>query len=326
MRPLTGIKASGTLHIGNLLGAIKPCLELSKKYEGFYFVANYHAMNSIFNKHDLIRITKEVASAWFSLGLDPYKNTFYLQSDVPEVFELTCLLNNVTPYGMLQRAHAFKDAIAKNKEVNNGLFQYPVLMAADILLYQPTHVPVGKDQKQHVEMTRDIAIKFNKIYNSEVFVIPEPILQEHVMSIIGLDGKEKMSKSYNNIIPLFSTEKQLRKTIMKIVTDSKTVEEPKDPDKCNVFYYYKLFATKEEQETLTKKYREGGMGYGEAKQILFEKINSILKEPRKRFNELMDSKNNELDNLLKMGAEKARPVAIETLRKARKAVGAYRTL
>jgi tryptophanyl-tRNA synthetase len=320
MRPLTGIKPTGDLHIGNLLGAILPAIEMSKQNEGFYFVANYHAMTTVFNKQDLLRQTKEVAAAWFSLGLDPEKNTFFIQSDIPEVCELTWLLSCVTPYGLLQRAHAFKDAIAKSKEVNDGLFQYPVLMAADILLYQSTHVPVGKDQKQHVEITRDIAIKFNNIYNNEVFTIPEHTIKKEVEIIKGIDG-QKMSKSYNNVIPLFLPEKKLRKTIMKIVTDSKTVEEPKNPDECNVFYYYKLFASKEEQNALAKRYREGGMGYGEAKQSLFEKINSVLAEPRERYNELMNPKNDELEKLLKMGAEKARPIAIKTLRKARKVAG-----
>lgn len=320
MRPLTGIKPSGDLHIGNLLGAIEPAIELSQEHEGFYFVANYHALTSVFNKQEMLKSTKEVAAGWFALGLDPNKNTFFVQSDIPEVCELTWLLSCVTPYGLLQRAHAFKDAQSKNKEVNDGLFQYPVLMASDILLYQSSHVPVGKDQKQHVEITRDIAVKFNNTFNNEVFTIPEPIIKEDVMTIKGIDG-QKMSKSYNNVIPLFIPEKHLRKTIMRIVTDSKTVDESKNPDECNVFYYYKMFADKDSQDSLAKRYREGGMGYGEAKQLLFETINNRLKEPRERFNELMNPKNDELENLLKMGAEKARPIAIKTLRKARKVSG-----
>ncbi len=320
MRPLTGIKPTGDLHIGNLLGAIKPAIELTKNDEGFYFVANYHALTTINDKKTMLEITRQVAAAWLALGLDPGKNTFFIQSDIPEVCELTWLLSCVTSYGLLQRAHAFKDALAKNKEVNDGLFQYPVLMAADILLYQSTHVPVGKDQKQHVEITRDIAIKFNNAFNSEVFIIPKPIIKEDVMTIKGIDG-QKMSKSYNNVIPLFLPEKKLRKTIMKIVTDSKTVEEPKDPENCNVFYYYRLFATKDEQKQLANRYREGGMGYGEAKQALFEVINQQLAEPRERYNELLNPKNDELEKILKMGADKARPIAIKTLRKARKVTG-----
>jgi tryptophanyl-tRNA synthetase len=320
MRPLTGIKPTGDLHIGNLLGAIKPAIELTKKDEGFYFVANYHALTTINDKKTMLDITRQVAAAWLALGLDSDKNTFFIQSDIPEVCELTWLLSCVTSYGLLQRAHAFKDALTKNKEVNDGLFQYPVLMAADILLYQSTHVPVGKDQKQHVEITRDIAIKFNNTFNSQVFIIPEPIIKEEVMTIKGIDG-QKMSKSYNNVIPLFLPEKKLRKTIMKIVTDSKTVEEPKDPEKCNVFYYYRLFATKDEQEQLANRYREGGMGYGEAKQALFEVVNRELAEPRERYNELLNPKNDELEKILKMGADKARPIAIKTLRKARKVSG-----
>ena len=320
MRPLTGIKPTGDLHIGNLLGAIKPAIELTKNDEGFYFVANYHALTTINDKKTMLEITRQVAAAWLALGLDPDKNTFFIQSDIPEVCELTWLLSCVTSYGLLQRAHAFKDALAKNKEVNDGLFQYPVLMAADILLYQSTHVPVGKDQKQHVEITRDIAIKFNNAFNSEVFIIPKPIIKEDVMTIKGIDG-QKMSKSYNNVIPLFLPEKKLRKTIMKIVTDSKTVEEPKDPENCNVFYYYRLFATKDEQKQLANRYREGGMGYGEAKQALFEVINQQLAEPRERYNELLNPKNDELEKILKMGADKARPIAIKTLRKARKVTG-----
>jgi tryptophanyl-tRNA synthetase len=320
MRPLTGIKPSGDLHLGNLLGAIKPAIELSNQNEGFYFVANYHALTTVFNKEEMIHKTKEVAAGWFAFGLNPEKNTFFVQSDIPEVCELTWLLSCVTPYGLLQRAHAFKDAFSKNKEINNGLFQYPVLMAADILLYNTTHVPVGKDQKQHVEIARDVAIKFNNTFNSDVFVIPEPLINEEVMTIKGIDG-QKMSKSYNNVIPLFAPEKELRKIIMRIVTDSKTVEEPKNPDECNVFYYYKLFATKEEQENLAKRYRDGGMGYGDAKQTLFELLNKQFKGPRERFNELMNPKNDELEKLLKMGAEKARPIAIKTLTKARKVSG-----
>ncbi len=320
MRPLTGIKPTGDLHIGNLLGAIKPSIELSNENEGFYFVANYHALTTLFDKKTMINITKEVAVAWISLGLDPNKNTFFIQSDIPEVCELTWILSCFTPYGLLQRAHAFKDAISKSKEVNDGLFQYPVLMAADILLYKATHIPVGKDQKQHVEITRDIALKFNNTFNNEVFVIPEPVIKEDVMTIIGTDG-QKMSKSYNNVIPLFQPEKKLRKTIMRIVTDSKTVEEPKDPSTCNVFYYYKLFATEEEQNNLAKRYREGGMGYGEAKQQLFEVLNRELSEPRERYNELINPKNDELEKILKMGSEKARPIAIKTIQKARKVSG-----
>ncbi len=323
MRPLTGVTPSGDLHIGNLLGTIKPAIELSKDNEAFYFVSNYHALTKTIMKEDLIKRTKEVAAGWFALGLDPNKNVFFIQSDIPEVCELTWILSNVTPYGLLQRAHAFKDAMAKTKEVNDGLFQYPVLMAADILLYNSTHVPVGKDQKQHVEITRDIAIRFNNLYNKDIFVIPEPLIKEEVMTIKGIDG-QKMSKSYNNVIPLFLPEKKLRKVIMKIVTDSKTVEEPKDPETCNVFYYYKLFAKPEEIEDMAKRYREGGIGYGDAKKTLFEIVNRELSEPRRRFNELMDPKNDELEKLLKMGADKARPIAVDTIKKVRKVTGIER--
>jgi len=319
-RTLSGIKPTGNPHLGNYLGFLKPALAMQKDYETFYFIADYHALTTVTKPEDLRESTYDLVAVFAALGMDFEKNTFFRQSDVPEVTELTWLLSCVTPMGMLERAHAYKDAKAKGKEdeLNHGVFAYPVLMAADIIIYNSHYVPVGKDQKQHLEMTRDIAQRFNHLYG-ETFVIPEPRIEEDVATIPGVDGR-KMSKSYGNEIPLFSTEKQLRKVVMRIVTDSKTVEEPKDPDQCNVFQIFRQFADKAQQEHWRKRYTEGGMGYGEIKQATFEAIDAEIREYREKYFAVREDKAR-LDDILAQGALKARKVAQEVVLKARKNVG-----
>ncbi len=324
---LTGIKPTGDPHIGNYLGAIKPGLELSEQYKSFYFIADYHALNSMRDPKELRKMSLEIAAAWLACGLDTEKVVFYKQSHVPETFELATLLAAFTPKGLMNRAHAYKAMIANNKEMNKdiddgvniGLFTYPVLMAADILLFDADIIPVGKDQLQHVEMTNDIAQTINHNYGKQVFKLPQPLLRENSMTVTGLDGR-KMSKSYSNTIPMFLTEKKLRKTIMKIVTNSQTVDEPKDPENCNVFTLYKLFATEEEQKALAEQYRAGGMGWGTAKQILFEKLNSVLTPIREKYNDLM-ADTAYIDRVLKEGSEKARNIADRKIQKLRKTIG-----
>ncbi|MBF0289541.1 MAG: tryptophan--tRNA ligase [SAR324 cluster bacterium] len=317
-RALSGIKPTGDPHLGNYLGMIKPALQLQKKHEAFYFIADYHALTTLHNPQKLREHTYELVATFAALGMDIENHAFFKQSDIPEVTELTWIISCITSKGLLERAHAYKDAIAKQQEVNHGLFSYPVLMAADILIYDSNYVPVGKDQKQHLEMTRDIAIRFNHIFG-ETFVIPEPLIEDDVATIPGLDG-QKMSKSYNNTIPLFTTEKKQRKLVMKIVTDSKTVEEPKDPETCNVFALFSLFATPEQQKALAERYRTGNMGYGEAKQTCFDVINEELKQSREVYFEIRQDFQ-KLDGILEAGRDKARPVAREVLNRVRDHVG-----
>ncbi|MEA3304241.1 MAG: tryptophan--tRNA ligase [Patescibacteria group bacterium] len=275
MRYLTGIKPTGDIHIGNYFGAIKPMVESqSDNNELFVFVANYHALTSVNTGADLRRMTNDVLTTYLACGLTHPNTTLYLQSQVPEVHELTWYLSCRATVSELNRAHAYKDAVANGKVPNHGLFAYPVLMAADILMFNPDFVPVGKDQKQHVEFARDWAQSFNNTY-SETFKLPEPKIEETLMTIPGTDGR-KMSKSYNNVIPLFGTDAQVKKAIMGIVTDSIPVEDPKDPETCNVFAIYKLMASLEEQDALAAKYRAGGMGYGEAKKTLLEKFHEYF--------------------------------------------------
>jgi tryptophanyl-tRNA synthetase len=250
--------------------------------------------------------------------MDFDNHAFFLQSDIPEVTELTWILSCITPKGLMERAHAFKDALSNNQEINMGLYCYPILMACDILIYDSNFVPVGKDQRQHLEITRDLAIRFNHLYG-ESFVIPEAIIQKNVAIIPGIDGR-KMSKSYTNVIPLFSSEKIFRKSIMKIKTDSKSVNEPKDPKECNVFSLYQSFANKEEKNDLTKLYLKGGIGYGDAKQLCFEKLNAVLKEPRDIYNEIINDKI-KLRGILEAGRDKARPIAKKVNARIRDKVG-----
>ena len=317
-RALTGIKPTGSPHIGNLLGMYQPAMELQKTHEGFFFVASYHALTTMRDPEQMRAQTIEVAANWLALGLDPNRSVLWAQHNVPEVTELAWILSCITSKGMMDKAHAFKDAAAKGKEVNIGLYTYPVLMAADILAFDSHVVPVGKDQKQHVEMTRDMAQRFNHLFG-ETLVVPEPLIRKEMEVVPGLDG-QKMSKSYGNTIEIFLPEKKLRKKFMSIVTDSKGVDDPKDPDTCNVFQLYKLFATPDQQADLAARYRAGGLGYGHAKQELFEVVNNSLSEPRSRYDALMANPE-EIREILDDGASRARAVARQTLDRVRQATG-----
>jgi tryptophanyl-tRNA synthetase len=319
-RILTGIQSTGTPHLGNLLGAIVPAIELSKdeRNESLFFIADLHSFTTIRDAEILKENTYATAAAWIAFGFDTDKNLFYRQSDVTEVTELTWYLNCFAPYSRLQLAHSFKDKQDRISEVNTGLFTYPVLMAADILLYDAEIVPVGKDQMQHLEITRDIASRFNHVYPNSL-LIPETKVDERVMIIPGTDG-QKMSKSYNNFIDIFLTDKKLRKQIMGIQTDSTPLEEPKDAENCNVFKLYKLLATEDQSLELKGKYEAGNFGYGHAKQELFELICDKYKTEREKFNYLMENKNI-LDEDLAKGAEKARVIAREVLQRVRKNIG-----
>lgn len=318
MRVLSGIQPSGKLHVGNYFGMMKPALELQEKGEAFLFIANYHALTSVNAAEALRALTRDVALDFLACGLDPERTVFYRQSDVPEVHELAWLLSIVTPLGLLERCHSFKDKVAKGVPANHGLFAYPVLMAADILAVQADAVPVGQDQKQHVEVTRDIAIKFNQKFG-ETFKIPSPMIRASVAVVPGLDG-QKMSKSYNNTIELFASQTDTRKAIMRIVTDSKTVAEPKDPATCNVFALYKLFATEQEREAMAAHYRAGGLGYGEVKQALFDKFWTTF-EPFRRRREELQKDPERVEQILQRGAARAREELRKTLKAARQAVG-----
>ncbi|MGM0508827.1 MAG: tryptophan--tRNA ligase [Fusobacteriota bacterium] len=318
MRSLSGIQPSGTLHIGNYFGAIKQFIENQDKYEGFYFIADYHALTSHPDPKKLRESSLNVVLDYLALGLDPEKSTIFLQSAIPEHTELTWFLTNVTPVALLERAHSYKDKVAKGIAPNHGLFTYPVLMAADILMYDPDIVPVGKDQKQHVEITRDIATKFNNEY-SEIFKLPESKIMESLAVVPGTDG-QKMSKSYNNTINMFASKKKLKKQVMGIVTDSTPLDEPKDPDNCNVFALYKLFSSKEKQEEMRKNYLAGGYGYGHAKKELLNAILEYFKPYREKRKEL----ENNLDyvyDILDQGAKKARAIAINKIKTIKKELG-----
>lgn len=324
---LTGIKPTGTPHIGNYLGAIKPALELSKSCETRYFIADYHALNTCKNAEDLRSMTLEIAAAWLACGLDPEKSLIYRQSSIPQTFELATILMAFTPKGLMNRAHAYKAMLQSNHEagkdpddgVNMGLFTYPILMAADILLFDPDFVPVGFDQFQHVEMAVDIAQSFNFVYQREGLKLPKALAHEGAQTVVGLDGR-KMSKSYGNVIPLFASAKDLRKTIMKIVTNSQGVEEPKNPDECSIFALYKNFATPEQIEDLRARYLAGGMGWGHAKQELFERMDETLSPFRERYNELMKNLDY-IHKILKEGSEKAIPLAEKKIKTIRQIIG-----
>lgn len=318
MRILSGIQPSGKLHIGNYFGMMKPAIELQEQGEAYLFIANYHALTSVKDAVALRQMTTEVALDFLACGIDPEKTAFYRQSDVPEVHELAWLLSTLTPMGLLERCHSYKDKIAKGIAASHGLFAYPVLMAADILAVQSNVVPVGRDQKQHVEVTRDLAVRFNHAYG-EVFTIPEPSIRGDVAVVPGVDG-QKMSKSYDNTIEIFNEGKPLKKRVMKILTDSKELEDPKDPDTCNVFALYNLFATEEELAELAKRYRAGGMGYGHAKTALLDKINEHFGPVREKRAELADDIDY-VNDVLHSGAQRASLLARETLQKARQAVG-----
>ncbi|MDR2304384.1 MAG: tryptophan--tRNA ligase [Treponema sp.] len=324
---LTGIKPTGELHIGNYFGAIRPALELASSYDARYFIADYHALNTIKNPKELSSLIRGVAAGWLAAGLDPEKVIFYRQSSIPETFELSTQIAAFTPKGLMNRAHAYKAAVRENSEkgndpdagINMGLYTYPVLMAADIILFDSDVVPVGSDQVQHIEMAQDIAQAVNYNYKQEVLKIPQAMIQQNAAVVPGLDGR-KMSKSYGNTIPLFSPEKQLRKLIMRIVTNSQPLEEPKDPEQSQIYLLYKLFATAEEQASLAARYRAGGMGWGEAKEELFRAANRELSPLRERYEAIMADPAG-LDRILAEGAAKARPIAAATVKRFRKASG-----
>ncbi len=318
MRILSGIQPSGKLHIGNYFGMMRPALDLQKEGEAFLFIANYHALTTVADPDVLRQATLDVALDFLACGLDPESGAFFRQSDVPEVCELAWLLSNVCPMGLLERCHSFKDKTSKGIVANHGLFAYPVLMAADILAYQSHVVPVGRDQKQHVEVTRDLAIKFNNQYG-EVFTLPTPSIRESVAVVPGIDG-QKMSKSYDNTIELFGGKKATRKTIMKIVTDSTPLEDPKDPSGCNVVALYKLFAKDEELAALEANYRGGNYGYGDAKKALFEILWETFTPYRERREELAANLDY-VEEVLRKGADRARGEAVKTVDAARRACG-----
>lgn len=319
-RILTGIQSSGRPHLGNLLGAIIPAINLSKKTgnDSFFFIADLHSLTTIKDAEIRIQNVRAVAAAWLAFGFDTEKNYLYRQSQIPEVCELTWYLNCFTPFPMLANAHSFKDKSNRLADVNAGLFTYPVLMAADIILYDAEVVPVGKDQRQHVEIARDIASAFNNQYG-ETFVLPEAQIAEDVMTIPGTDG-QKMSKSYGNIVDIFLPEKELLKQIKTIVSDSTPLEAPKEPAKDNTFALYSLIATPEQTSELQKKYLAGNFGYGHAKQELYELIIKKFSKEREAFN-FYFSNPEELDKKLKQGEDKARTIATETLKRVRKKLG-----
>jgi tryptophanyl-tRNA synthetase len=319
-RILTGIQSSGRPHLGNILGAIRPAIELSRDpaNESLFFIADLHSLTTVKDPELMKNNTYAVAAAWMACGFDTDKNLFYRQSRVPEVCELTWHLSCFTPFPMLANAHSFKDKADRLADVNGGLFIYPVLMAADIILYDANYVPVGKDQKQHLEMTRDIAQGFNNQYG-ETFVIPEAIINEQVMIIPGIDG-QKMSKSYNNTIDIFLPEKKLRKQVMSIITDSTPLEEPKNPDTCTVYALYSILATEEKTEEMRGKYLGGNFGYGQAKQELFELIIGTFREERILFDQYMNNLDLVEQKLCK-GEEKAREISRVVLNKVRQKLG-----
>ena len=326
-RYLTGIKPTGIAHLGNYFGAIKPAIEFSKRddAESFYFIADYHALNVLETREEMIEYTYGIACTWLACGLDPSRVVFYKQSDVPEVFELNWILSNVTPKGLMNRAHAYKAVVERNEAtgvnvddgVNMGLYNYPILMSADILLIDADGVPVGLDQKQHVEMCRDIAQAFNRKYG-KTLKEPEEIIDEKFATLVGLDGR-KMSKSYNNTIQLFCDEKTLQKTINRIVTDSSLPEDPKPLD-CTINKLYKLFASVDEQKAMDERLTQG-IGWGEAKKELFRVMNNYLSPMREKYN-YYNTHRELVDEILREGAKKVRVIAGKTMERVRNSIGA----
>ena len=315
---LSGIRPTGSAHIGNLLGMIDPALDLANSYSCIYFLADLHSLTTLKNAEQLKNWTDDLVATWLALGLDTTEHILFKQSDVPEVTEFAWYLSSVTGMGFLEKGHAYKDARSSGKEVNHAVFAYPILMAADILMYDSDVVPVGKDQKQHVEMTRDIAGSFNHQFG-EVIKIPDIVLKEEVMVIPGLDGR-KMSKSYDNYIPIFAPEKQLRKKCMSITTDSTPLEDPKTLEGSLLKEFFVLFASADEVADLEARLQEGGLGWGHAKQELFERINERMKAPRERYTDLMNDRAF-LRKVLAEGAIRARERAMPVLTRVRKAVG-----
>ena len=319
-RILTGIQSTGTPHLGNILGAILPAIELANQpeHESFLFIANLHSLTQIKDAEELKTNTLSTAATWLAFGLDPEKTVFYRQSDIPEVTELMWYLMCYFPYSRLALAHSFKDKADRLEDVNSGLFSYPMLMAADILMYDANIIPVGKDQLQHIEMTRDVAARINAKVG-EVLILPEAKIQENTKLIPGIDG-EKMSKSRDNFIDIFLPEKALKKKVMSILTDSLPLESPKNPDTCNVFNLYKLLASPDEVETMRRNYTAGNYGYGHAKQALLDLILTKFEEPRKKYHFLIEHPE-EVEKALEIGATKARKIAQTVLNRIRPVMG-----
>ena len=325
-RVLTGIKPTGLPHIGNYFGAIKPALELSRQYESFYFIADYHALTTIKDRDLMADYSLQIAAAWLALGLDPHQTLFYRQSDIPEIFEFCWILSCFASKGLLNRAHAYKAMVDINTEnrhdtdhnINHGIFSYPVLMAADILLFQSDYVPVGADQKQHIEIARDIADAINHCCGP-VLKTPEPLIQSNTQIIPGIDG-QKMSKNYHNTLPIFLPEKKLRKIVMQIVTDSTPLDDPKDPDSCTVFKLFSLFNSADEQAKLANRYRAGGLGYGPIKQELFDAMMNYFRDSRVRY-ESFYNQPSLCNEWLETGAHKARAIAVKNLTDLKYALG-----
>ena len=323
---LSGIKPTGTVHLGNYLGMIHPALELVKEYQAIYFIADAHALNQVHNGENLERWTYEIAALWLAMGLNPKEVVFFRQSDIPEIFELTTILAASTNKGLMNRAHAYKSAMDANLNaghapdagINMGLFTYPILMAADILLYGSHVVPVGRDQNQHVEIAADIAETFNHTYGN-IFVIPEALIRPEVATVPGTDGR-KMSKSYDNVIPVFASTDEIHRHVMSIVTDSRQKLEPKDPEKDILFGLYRPFATPDEVETLRQTYLRGDFGYGEVKQAIFEVLERTFGEKRKLYENFLQD-HQQLDMILQEGAEKAGTLAAPIIQKVRRAIG-----
>ncbi len=320
-RILTGITSNNTPHLGNILGAVVPAIQLSKQpeNESLFFIADLHSLISQKNASDRIHSVNSVAATWLAFDFDTEKNIFYRQSRIPEVCELTWYLNCFTPYPMLANAHSFKDKSEKLSDVNSGLFTYPVLMAADIIMYDAEFIPVGKDQIQHMEMTRDIAAAFNHKYQQEIFVLPKAKIDENVMTIPGTDG-QKMSKSYNNFINIFLPDKELLKVVKSIITDTTPLEAPKNPDTCNVFNIFKLIASPNQIEEMRNNYLKGGYGYGHAKTTLFELIIDKFASPRTKYQTLMND-TSMLEKELQVGELKAKKIAQEKLKQVRAVLG-----
>jgi tryptophanyl-tRNA synthetase len=323
MRILSGIQPSGVLHIGNYFGMMRPAIELQKEGETFYFIADYHALTSVRDPELLRENSRRVAIDFLACGLDPGRAALFRQSDVPQVTELAWILSTVAPMGLLERAHSYKDKLARGLAATAGLFSYPILMAADILIYDSDIVPVGRDQKQHIEMTRDLAVKINETYGSgqspPVFKLPEARINAQTEVVPGIDG-QKMSKSYGNNIDIFGGEKETRKRVMSIVTDSTPVEAPKDPAKSTILQLYSLFASKGEIAGMRERFQKGGTGYGDFKEELFEKLWEYFAPMRKRREEILADKSY-IDQVLARGAHRANEVADQVMKRVRKAVG-----
>ena len=319
MRILSGIQPSGVLHIGNYFGMMRPAIDLQKEGETFYFIANYHALTSLRDPKAVRENSRQVVIDFLGCGLDPEKGALFMQTDVPQVTELAWILSTVTPVSRLELAHSYKDKIARGMPANAGLFTYPVLMAADILIYDSDVVPVGKDQKQHIEITRDIATRVNETYGVDTLKLPEARIHAATETVPGIDG-QKMSKSYGNTIDIFGSEKETRKRVMSIVTDSKPVDAPKDPNNSTIFHLYSVFASDAERAAMRERFAKGGTGYGDFKKELFEKLWAYFEPMRKRREEIMADKSY-VDDVLARGAERANRIADQVMARVRRATG-----